>query len=105
MAELDAGHRALLADEVDAALEAGDELVVPDAEIADRAAAAPLDLGRFHDHQPGPAVGIAAGIHQVPVGGEALVGGIFGSSRLRRGAKWAGKAAVASLYSCLTWCV
>ena len=41
--------------------------------IADRAAAAPLDLGRFHDHQARAAGGVAAGIHQVPVGGEALL--------------------------------
>ena len=51
--------------------------IVPDAEVADGAAAAALDLGRFHDHQPGAAGGIAAGIHQVPVGGEALVGGYW----------------------------
>ena len=77
VAELDARHRIVPADEVDAALEAGNVRVVPDAEIADRAAAPPLDLGRFHDHQPCAARRIAAGIHQVPVGREALVRGIL----------------------------
>ena len=72
MAELDAGHGIVQADEVDAALEAGHEGVVPDPEIAHRAAAAPLDLGRFHDDQRCPARGVAAGIHQVPVGGKAI---------------------------------
>jgi len=33
------------ADEIGAALQAGNERVVPQAKIADRAAAAPLDLG------------------------------------------------------------
>ena len=57
LAKLDAGHGIVQADEVDAALEAGHEGVVPDAEVAHRAAAAALNLGRFHDHQPCPAGG------------------------------------------------
>ena len=73
VAELDAGHGIVLPDEVDAALQAGHVGIVPNPEIADRAAAAPLDLGRFHDHQARAAGGVAAGIHQVPVGGEALL--------------------------------
>ena len=47
MAELDARDRILLLDEFDEAAERLDEGVVPDAEIADRAAAAPLDLCRI----------------------------------------------------------
>jgi hypothetical protein len=64
-------------DEVDAALEAGNVRIVPDAEIAHRAAAATLDLGRFHDHQPRAARRIAARVHQVPVGRKALLGRIL----------------------------
>ena len=72
MAELNAGDRILLPDEFDEAAERFDKGVVPDAEVADRAAAAPLDLGRFHDHEAGAAGGEFAGIHQVPVGRKAL---------------------------------
>src|ERR1700754_1091247 len=46
MPELDAGDRVLLLDEFDQARQRLDEFVVPDAEIADGAAAAPLDLRR-----------------------------------------------------------
>jgi hypothetical protein len=72
MPELDARHRIVRPDEVGAARKAGNEFIVPQAEIADRAAAAPLDLGGFHDDQAGAAGGVAAGIHQMPVGGEAV---------------------------------
>src|SRR5262249_6522721 len=72
MAKLDTGDRILLLDEFDETAERLDELVVPDAEIADRAAAAPLDLGGFHDDEPGAAGRELAGIHQVPVGRKAL---------------------------------
>ena len=72
MAELNAGDRILLLDEFDEAAERFDEGIVPDAEIADRAAAAPLDLGQFHDHEAGAAGGELAGVHQVPVGRKAL---------------------------------
>jgi hypothetical protein len=72
MAELDAGHRIVRPDEVDAALEAGNEGIVPQAEVADRAAAAPLDLGRFHEDEAGAAGRVAPDIHQMPVGREAV---------------------------------
>ena len=45
-----------------------DKGVVPDAEIADGAAAAPLDLGGFDNHETGAAGRELAGIHQMPVG-------------------------------------
>jgi hypothetical protein len=54
MAELDAGDGVLLLDEFDEAAERLDELVVPDAEIAERAAAAPLDLGGLDNDEPCP---------------------------------------------------
>ena len=74
MAELDASMRVLLLDEFDQPRQRLDEFVLPDAEIADRAAAAPLDLGRFDDYQPGAAGGVAAGVHQVPVRRKATFG-------------------------------
>ena len=77
MPELDARHRVVQADEIDAALQAGNEGVVPQAEIADRAAAAPLDLGGFHDDEAGAARRVAPRIHQVPVGREAVDGRIL----------------------------
>ena len=43
--DLDRRHRALRLDEIGHSLEAGHELVVPQAEVADRAAAPPLDFG------------------------------------------------------------
>jgi hypothetical protein len=76
-AELDAGDRVLLLDEFDQTAERFDERIVPDAEIAERAAAAPLDLGRFDHHEPGAAGRELAGVHQVPVGRKALVGRIL----------------------------
>jgi hypothetical protein len=77
MAELDAGRGILLLDEGDETAERLDELVVPDAEIAHGAAAAPLHLGRFHDDKPRAAGRELAGIHQVPVGRKALDGRIL----------------------------
>jgi hypothetical protein len=77
MAELDAGGGILLLDEFDEAAERLDELVVPDAEIADGAAAAPLDLCRFDHNQPDAAGRELAGIHQMPVGRKALFGRVL----------------------------
>ncbi len=77
MAELDAGDRILLLDEAGDAAKRRDELVIPDAEIADRPAAAAFDLGGFHDHEAGAAGGELAGIHQMPVGRKTFLGGIL----------------------------
>ena len=60
LAELDAGDGILLLDEFDETAERLDEGVVPDAEIADRPAAAPLDLRRFHHDEAGAAGGSRA---------------------------------------------
>lgn len=73
VSELDAGGRAALMQQVDDARKARHEGIVPQAEIANRAAAAALDLGRLDHHQAGATGGVAAGIHDVPVGGAALV--------------------------------
>ena len=72
MAELDSGDRVLLLDELDQPAERLDERVVPDAEIAERAAAAPFHLGRFDHDQAGAAGRELAGVHQMPVGRKAL---------------------------------
>ncbi len=77
VAELDAGDRVLLLDEFDEAPERLDEFVVPDAEIADRAAAAPLHFCRLDDNETGAAGSEFAGIHQMPVGRKALDRGIL----------------------------
>jgi hypothetical protein len=54
MAELNAGDRILLLDEFDEPAERLNEGVVPDAEIADRVAAAPLDLVNSTTTRPAP---------------------------------------------------
>jgi hypothetical protein len=77
MAELDARHRAMPADEIGDRPEMCDEGVIPEAEIAHRAAAAPLDLGRFDEDETGAAGGETPGIHQVPGGGEAALARIL----------------------------
>jgi hypothetical protein len=64
VSELDTGGRALLPDELHQAAQRRDEGIVPDAEIADGAAAAPLDLGRFDHDKPRPSGGELAGIHR-----------------------------------------
>src|ERR1700758_3655314 len=77
MAELDAGDSALLVDELDQPLQRLDESIVPEAEIADGATAAPLDLGGFDHDKARAAGGELAGIHQVPVCRETLHGRIL----------------------------
>src|SRR5437868_4984392 len=51
VAELNARHRILFFDEPREPAQRLDEGVIPDAEIAHRAAAAPLDLGGFDHHE------------------------------------------------------
>ena len=77
MAELDAGDRVLLLDELHEAAERLDELVVPNAEVAHGAAAAALDLGRLDHDEAGAAGREFSGIHQMPVGRKSLVRGIL----------------------------
>ena len=59
-------------DEGRAALQRRNELVVPQPRVADGPATAPRHLGRFHDHQPGAAQRILAGVDEMPVGREPL---------------------------------
>jgi hypothetical protein len=67
----------LLLDELDQALQRLDKLVVPDTEIADGAATAPLDFCRLDDNETGAAGREFSGVHQVPVGGKSLNRGIL----------------------------
>ena len=46
-----------------------------------RDAAVPLDMGGFDDHQRGAGIGQHAEMHQVPVIGAAVVGGILAHGR------------------------
>src|SRR6476620_7316654 len=57
MTKLNAGCRVLLLDEFDETAERFYKGIIPDAEIADRAATAPLDLCRFHDDEACAACG------------------------------------------------
>jgi hypothetical protein len=77
MTELNTRDRILLLDEFDEAAQQLDELIVPDAEIAKRAAAAAFYLCGFHDDEACAARGEFAGIHQMPVGRKALHRGIL----------------------------
>ena len=72
MTELEAGDRAVRLDEGGAARQPRNEIVVPQPGVADRAAAVARHLGRFHDDEPGAALGIFAGVDQMPVGRKAL---------------------------------
>ena len=67
VAELDADRRAVRLAEVDDALQRRDELVLPQAEVARRGAAARIGLGRLHEDQPRAAGGEATVVNEVPV--------------------------------------
>ena len=77
VAELDARRRPALMHEIDDAREVRHEGIVPDAEIAEGAAAAPLDLGRLDDDEAGAAGGEFPRVHQMPVGRKSLHRGIL----------------------------
>ena len=77
VAELDTRRRPALMHEIGDAGERRHECVVPETEIADRAAAAALDLGGLQDHQPRAPGRVATRVHQMPVGGKALDRGIL----------------------------
>jgi len=77
MSELNAGDCTLLLDEFDQTLQRFDKGVVPNAEIAQCAAAAPLHFGRFDDDQTRAACCELAGVHQMPVGRKPLDRGIL----------------------------
>jgi hypothetical protein len=77
MSKLNAGDCTLLLDEFDQTPQRFDEGVVPNAEIAQCAATAPLHFGRFDDDQTRAACGELAGIHQMPICRKPVNGGIL----------------------------
>ena len=77
MAKLDRRHGALRADKIGQPRDVGNEIVVPEAQIADGAATAPLNLGRFDHHQASAACGETADVHQMPIGRKAFNGGVL----------------------------
>jgi len=85
MAELDAGDGILLLDEFRKTAERLDKGIVPDAEIADGTAAAPLDLGRFHHHEARAAGGELAGIIRCQSVGKPLMAEYWCIGGTRRG--------------------
>ena len=70
--ELDAGVGTVLVEEGGDALELGDVLVLPDAEVAGSDAGFGADGGGFGDDEAGAADGAAAEVDEVPVVGEAV---------------------------------
>jgi hypothetical protein len=78
---LDARHRALLADESRDARQHFDVRVPVDPEIGGRDAPARLDGRGFGEHQARAAYRAAAQMHQVPIVGEAIVARILAHRR------------------------
>lgn len=79
--ELGAGVGAVLVEKGGDALEFGDMLVFPDAEVGWGDAAFRADGDGFGDDQRGPADGTAAQVDEVPVIGEAVDAGVFAHGR------------------------
>src|SRR5258708_39433505 len=77
MTKLDSSDSVWLFYESDETRERLHKSVVPNAEIADGAAAAPLDLCRFDDDQARAAGREFSRIHQMPVGRKSLHRGIL----------------------------
>ena len=75
--ELGAGVGAVLVQEGGDALELGDVLVFPDAEIAGGDAAFGADGVGFGDDEAGTADGAASEVDEVPVVGKAVYAGVF----------------------------
>ena len=73
MTDLDGCNRTIHLDEVSKAFHAGDELVVPEGEIANGAAPSRVHFGAFNECQTGAAGSEPADVHEMPVGGEAMV--------------------------------
>ena len=72
VAQLDADGRTTGLGELGDAPQRRHEGIVPEAQVAHRAAAPAFDLGRLDEEQPCAARGVAPGVHQVPIGREAL---------------------------------
>src|SRR3954449_1493187 len=77
MTKLNSRSRVLLLDELDQAFQRLDENIVPDAEVAQRAAAPPLDLGRLDHNEARATSRELSGIHQMPVRRKPLYRGVL----------------------------
>jgi len=75
--ELGAGVGAMLVQEGGDALELGDVVVLPDAEVAGRDPGFGADGVGLGDDETGTADGAAAEVDEVPVVGKAVHGGVF----------------------------
>ena len=75
MTQLQRGYGALFANEICQAFKVRHHAVIPQAQIAHRATAPALDLGRFHENQTRANYGEASDIHQMPIGWKALLTG------------------------------
>lgn len=71
--ELDRGGGSLRVDEVGHAAPCADLFIVPDAGVAGRDAALGHDRGRLRHDEAGAAAGERAEVHEVPVGGHAVL--------------------------------
>ena len=72
VAKLNPGGGAAVMNQTGDARQLRHEAVIPQTQIANRAAAAARDFGGFDHHQPGTAGSVAARVHDVPVVGKAL---------------------------------
>jgi len=79
--KLNAGAGALGVKELRDALEGGDVLVFPDAEVAGGDATFRRDGGGFKGDEGGAALGSRAEVDQVPIGGEAVLRGVLAHGR------------------------
>jgi len=67
--------------EVDDALEAGNMLVFPEAEVLRSDATLGRDSGGFGEYEPGASDGAAAEVDEMPVVRETVFGGVFAHRR------------------------
>src|ERR1019366_10767318 len=80
---LDARRRTLAVQETRDAGQKLDVRRVPDSEVVRCDAPARFHRRGFHANQPGAAHGAAAKMHQVPIGGEPVFGGVLAHGRNR----------------------
>ena len=81
MGQLNAGARTLRVDELGYALELGNVVVLPDAEIGGGDAALGCDCGSLEGDQAGAALSARAEVDEMPIVGEAIVRGVLAHGR------------------------
>jgi hypothetical protein len=77
MSQLNGGAGTLRVNELDNAVESGDVGIAPKAQIAGGDAALGENGGSFKDDQAGAALGTAAQMDEMPIGGDAVVRGVL----------------------------